>query len=603
MLVFREAVIIKRMALKNINDLIDQAKSLYGDKYDYSLVKYSGINNPVDIKCNKHDIIFHQRIMRHIDGYEGCPECRKEQKHNHDFERFKEESIKLFGDIYDYSESIYINSKTKIKVKCRVCGNIFYKSPVAILRGHCCRCQSSKSSIIKINEENLSRLELMLNSGMDFGMISKEFNNIKPYALKNIINEYGLDTSKQLNNNWKYNKYNLDKDSIIKLLKENNNNLLEIRRKYGISEHILSRKIKELNIIIDNSSGYYKQRKQEYIEITKLIPVLTPIENKMLPVPMKYCEIGFMSFIGRDYRRFFYIPEKNVWAQGKESFLNNINDLGIDFKYWELRWIFNCYDESKLYTDEWIEYNITKYYYNKPPHTQDYIRDKLSRNHNYICDFLMLKEDLVELFWESRKFSTIKPNYDFSHVPDKIKSTISKFNVIYIEVDQISGDIINIEFSTNYYTFINQRENPEIVYNRYNYVGESYVRSWIYNTIPNSELINKSSVVGKIEGRNTKRVIPDFLIKYNNITFWLERNGKQHYEEIPFFHKAKDSFKNQLKRDNNVRNYCLANNIKYVEIPYTLNTYEKVKEFLDKVILQGIDPNTLIDYQSLYKIN
>ena len=96
--------------------------------------------------------------------------------------------------------------------------HIFYKSPVAILRGHCCRCQSSKSSIIKINEENLSRLELMLNSGMDFGMISKEFNNIKPYALKNIINEYGLDTSKQLNNNWKYNKYDVNTKHYTTLL-------------------------------------------------------------------------------------------------------------------------------------------------------------------------------------------------------------------------------------------------------------------------------------------------------------------------------------------------------------------------------------------------
>lgn len=587
---------------KDIDDLIDQAKNLYGNKYDYSLVKYSGINNPVDIKCNKHNIIFHQRIMRHIDGYEGCPECRKEQKHNHDFERFKEESIKLFGDIYDYSESIYINSKTKIKVKCKVCGNIFYKSPVTILRGHCCICQSSKSPTIEINWENLSRLELMLNSGMDFGMISKEFNNIKPYALKNIINEYGLDTSRQLKNQWKYfNNNSLDKEYILKLLKESNNNLLEIRRKYGIPEHILSRKLKEFNIIIDSSTGYYNQQKQSYEELTILKPVTTPIEDNMLPVPMKYCEISFMSFIGRDHRRFFYIPEKNIWAQGRKSFLNNLKNLGIDFRYWELRWIFNCYDESKLYTDEWVEYNITKYYYNKPPYTKDYIRDRLSKNHNYICDFLMLKEDLIELFWESRKFSSIKPNYDFSHIPSKIKSTVSKFNVIYLEIDQISGNTISIEFSTNYFMFIDRRENPEIISNRYNYIGESYVRSWIYNTIPNSELIDKSSVIGKIDGRNTRRVIPDFLIKYNNVTFWLERNGRQHYEEIPFFHKTKDSFKKQLKRDNNVRNYCLINNIKYIEIPYTLDTYEKVKEFLDKVILQGIDPNTLIDYQSLYK--
>lgn len=70
-----------------------------------------------------------------------------------------------------------------------------------------------------------------------------------------------------------------------------------------------------------------------------------------------------------------------------------------------------------------------------------------------------------------------------------------------------------------------------------------------------------------------------------------------------FFHNTIEDFNNQLRRDQNVRDYCKENNILLIEIPYTCNTYKKVKEFLDKVILQGIDPNTLIDYQSLYKIN
>lgn len=33
------------------------------------------------------------------------------------------------GDKYDYSESVYINSHTKIKIKCNICGNIFYQIP------------------------------------------------------------------------------------------------------------------------------------------------------------------------------------------------------------------------------------------------------------------------------------------------------------------------------------------------------------------------------------------------------------------------------------------------------------------------------------------
>ena len=60
--------------------------------------------------------------------------------------------------------------------------------------------------------------------------------------------------------------------------------------------------------------------------------------------------------------------------------------------------------------------------------------------------------------------------------------------------------------------------------------------------------------------------------------------------------------KNQLRRDQNIRDYCKENNITLIEIPYTYNTYEKVKDLLDRVILTGEDINTIIDYQSLYKI-
>ena len=59
--------------------------------------------------------------------------------------------------------------------------------------------------------------------------------------------------------------------------------------------------------------------------------------------------------------------------------------------------------------------------------------------------------------------------------------------------------------------------------------------------------------------------------------------------------------KNQLRRDEKVRNYCSKNNIRLIEIPYTYNTRESIFEFLDKVITKGIDPYTFIDYESLFK--
>lgn len=100
-------------------------------------------------------------------------------------------------------------------------------------------------------------------------------------------------------------------------------------------------------------------------------------------------------------------------------------------------------------------------------------------------------------------------------------------------------------------------------------------------------------------------IIPDFILL--DLNTWIEYNGKQHYEFVKYFHSSNKlcsgrSFLDQLNRDIEVRKYCKENNITLIEIPYTLDTYEKIANFLDKVLIQHIDPNTLVDYSKLYKL-
>ena len=80
---------------------------------------------------------------------------------------------------------------------------------------------------------------------------------------------------------------------------------------------------------------------------------------------------------------------------------------------------------------------------------------------------------------------------------------------------------------------------------------------------------------------------------------WIEYNGLQHYKKVYYFHKTDEGF---LKQLNEVRKYCKENNIILIEIPYTYNTYEKVEQLLNRVILNGEDINSIIDYSKLYKI-
>lgn len=104
----------------------------------------------------------------------------------------------------------------------------------------------------------------------------------------------------------------------------------------------------------------------------------------------------------------------------------------------------------------------------------------------------------------------------------------------------------------------------------------------------------EKTFVGVINGRKNNVVRIDFIIdNYKNKTFWVEYNGRQHYSYSNFYHKKKDEFKNQLKRDENIRKYCKENGIILIEIPYTYTKLSSVFETLDKIINQETDTSII----------
>ena len=127
-----------------------------------------------------------------------------------------------------------------------------------------------------------------------------------------------------------------------------------------------------------------------------------------------------------------------------------------------------------------------------------------------------------------------------------------------------------------------------------------FVHRWIVEN--NIDDFIREKVFSGIEGRKSNFVKADFIINYKEVTYWIEYNGKQHYIRNPFFQKTEEDFKDQLKRNSNVRNYCRENNIILLEIPYTYNTYKKVEQLLNRAILGGEDINSIINYSKLYKI-
>lgn len=118
-----------------IEKFIEKAREVHGDKFDYSLIKeLATLQSKVPIICQTHGV-FEQRANAHLGGA-GCSKCAVD-KITFTKEEFIENAREVHGDKYDYSESDYINSQTKIYIGCPEHG-IFQQFPNIHLRGWGC---------------------------------------------------------------------------------------------------------------------------------------------------------------------------------------------------------------------------------------------------------------------------------------------------------------------------------------------------------------------------------------------------------------------------------------------------------------------------------
>jgi len=127
------------------NDFIKKSIKKHGDKYDYSLVKYTNSNTKIKIICPNHGI-FEQIPKSHING-SGCFECKANFAYSSD--RIIDEFNKIHNNKYDYSLVEYTNSHIKIKIVCQKHG-VFEQKPFKHLQSQGCpKCKLSKG-ILKI---------------------------------------------------------------------------------------------------------------------------------------------------------------------------------------------------------------------------------------------------------------------------------------------------------------------------------------------------------------------------------------------------------------------------------------------------------------------
>lgn len=122
----------------DVNNFIEKARKVHGDKYDYSKVEYINSSIKICIVCSEHGE-FWQTPHAHLSG-QGCPQERYTKvslklRNGKDF--FVEKAKEIHGDIYDYSKVEYKNNKIKVCIICPKHGE-FWQAPSMHLSGNSC---------------------------------------------------------------------------------------------------------------------------------------------------------------------------------------------------------------------------------------------------------------------------------------------------------------------------------------------------------------------------------------------------------------------------------------------------------------------------------
>lgn len=360
----------------------------------------------------------------------------------------------------------------------------------------------------------------------------------------------------------------------------------------------------------------------------------------------------------------YYFPLTGLWYT-KNNLKIRLRRFGFTFTDYECIWILKL-STSKIGSLEWADKIIETYYNHKPYCTKLLIKKYLIQNPYSDIDYntWISKIDLINMYYESRQGSQIIINYNFSMVPEYIR-TPDKFSLIYDEPQLFvkSGKTSGI-YITEYKKFIGERKDVGVLRgaksrlkmyagkenfiekarkvhgNKFNYDNVVYINKetkveiicndcghHFYMT-PENHIHGREGCSFCTESRgegfvrtylednnilyknkitiyyNDCRFVPDFILENRKV--WIEYNGQQHYEPIEVFHESIDTFIHQIKRDCIVRDYCKKNSILLIEIPYTVNTKEKVDIFLDN-ILKSLSADSVReinrDSSKLYKLD
>ncbi len=162
---------IKLMAKqKTQSEWIKLARSIWGDKYDYSKVKYINSKTHVTITCPLHGTwqCIPSNHTKKISP-RGCPKCGREKQKasaTKPFDKFVNDANRVHDHQYEYDRDSYLGAKEKTNITCPQHG-VFKQTPDAHINGKqgcpsCAQLKLTESKLLPVDVIN-QRLGMMSN--------------------------------------------------------------------------------------------------------------------------------------------------------------------------------------------------------------------------------------------------------------------------------------------------------------------------------------------------------------------------------------------------------------------------------------------------------
>lgn len=116
---------------------VRRSKALFGDRFTYERTEYLTKDDPLTITCKRHGDVS-VIACSHLHMKSGCPTCQQENYLKGRLLKFMTGAKRHHGDMYDYSQTRFVNQITPIEIICKIHGS-FMQTPENHCKGAGCQ--------------------------------------------------------------------------------------------------------------------------------------------------------------------------------------------------------------------------------------------------------------------------------------------------------------------------------------------------------------------------------------------------------------------------------------------------------------------------------